>query len=160
MEKIPSSQVLIRFQDCDPFNHLNNSKYLDYFINAREDQILEHYKLDIFSMAQKEKKGWVVTLNQIAYFIPAFPNEKVIIQTQLIDFTEKNLKVECTMWDQERSRLKSVIWTQLTHVGLTSPGSIPHTPELMDLFTGIHSPVEEKEFEKRAMKLKAEFNSR
>jgi acyl-CoA thioester hydrolase len=35
LEKVPESEALIRFPDCDPFNHLNNSRYIDYFINAR-----------------------------------------------------------------------------------------------------------------------------
>ncbi|MGB0837938.1 MAG: acyl-CoA thioesterase, partial [Flavobacteriaceae bacterium] len=38
----------IRFQDCDPFNHLNNGKYIDYFVNAREDHLLEFYNLNLF----------------------------------------------------------------------------------------------------------------
>ena len=25
------SEVVIRFPDCDPFRHLNNSRYVDYF---------------------------------------------------------------------------------------------------------------------------------
>ncbi len=31
------SKTKIRFQDCDPFNHLNNAAYINYLINARED---------------------------------------------------------------------------------------------------------------------------
>ena len=40
LEKTIESKVKIRFPDCDPFNHLNNSKYIDYIINAREDHLL------------------------------------------------------------------------------------------------------------------------
>ena len=29
------TRVQIRFQDCDPLQHLNNSKYFDYYFNAR-----------------------------------------------------------------------------------------------------------------------------
>jgi len=53
MEKILKTKRKIRFQDCNPFNHLNNSKYLEYFINAREDQIAEQYDLDIFNYMQE-----------------------------------------------------------------------------------------------------------
>ncbi len=28
------SRVVIRFQDCDPMQHLNNAKYFDYYFNA------------------------------------------------------------------------------------------------------------------------------
>jgi len=36
--KILQSTYQVRFQDSDPFRHLNNARYLDYFVNAREDQ--------------------------------------------------------------------------------------------------------------------------
>ena len=51
MEKSPKileSKTLIRFQHCDPFNHLNNSEYLNYMVNAREDQLIKHYGIDIY----------------------------------------------------------------------------------------------------------------
>ena len=67
LSKLLESKVKIRFQDCDPFNHLNNAAYINYFINAREDQILENYHLDIYKMAQTQGKSWVVGSNQIAY---------------------------------------------------------------------------------------------
>ncbi|MEO6346652.1 MAG: acyl-CoA thioesterase, partial [Aquaticitalea sp.] len=37
------SKMKIRFHDCDPFNHLNNSKYIDYILTARGDQLIENY---------------------------------------------------------------------------------------------------------------------
>ena len=46
--KFWESKVLIRFSDCDPFNHLNNARYIDYFINAREDQLLANINFNIY----------------------------------------------------------------------------------------------------------------
>lgn len=51
-EKILESQSLVRFQDCDPFNHLNNAAYLNYLVNAREDQLIEAYGINIYDTAQ------------------------------------------------------------------------------------------------------------
>ncbi len=39
--KLWESKVLIRFSDCDPFNHLNNARYIDYFINAQPSPSLQ-----------------------------------------------------------------------------------------------------------------------
>ena len=30
--KVTESRVKVRFQDCDPLQHLNNAKYFDYII--------------------------------------------------------------------------------------------------------------------------------
>ena len=34
MEKVLKSRAKVRFQDCDPFNHLNNARYIDYFLKV------------------------------------------------------------------------------------------------------------------------------
>ena len=63
MNKILESKTKVRFQDCDPFNHLNNAKYIDYLINAREDQLIEKFDLDIYKIAFTEGVGWVTGSN-------------------------------------------------------------------------------------------------
>ena len=52
LPKVVTSTTKIRFQDCDPFNHLNNGSYINYFINHREDQLIIHYDIDIYDMAK------------------------------------------------------------------------------------------------------------
>lgn len=37
-KKLLESKAKVRFHDCDPFNHLNNSRYIDYMVTARGDQ--------------------------------------------------------------------------------------------------------------------------
>ena len=54
----PESKTTIRFHDCDPFRHLNQARYLDYFVECREDQLREHYGLDMFRYAMG-KSAWV-----------------------------------------------------------------------------------------------------
>ena len=67
MRKLPTtleSKMKIRFQDCDPYGHLNNSKYIDYIMTARGDQLIEFYDFDIYKMAQQAKLGWVAAQTQ------------------------------------------------------------------------------------------------
>jgi len=149
MEKIPVSKAVIRFQDCDPFNHLNNAKYLDYFINAREDQLVKEYQLDIFKIAAKQGRSWVVASNQIAYFKPAMVMEEVVIETQLIAFSEKSLQVEMRMLDNQQNQLKSLLWGRFTHFDLRNLKPISHMENYGDFFSEIVLPVAENSFEER-----------
>lgn len=153
MEKTPQSTARVRFQDCDPFNHLNNSKYLDYFINAREDQLLEHYQLDIFKHAKQFGSAWVVGSNQIMYLKPALVMEEVLIETQLIDHSAKLLTVEMTMWDRSRKQLKAILWVKFMHVDLKTSRSTEHSEDLQTLFQEIVVPVETKVFEERCKEI-------
>ena len=148
-EKILTTKTKIRFQDCDPFNHLNNAKYIDYFINAREDQIEKHYGLDIFELAKTDKTGWVVASNQIAYISPAFTMETVCIQSKIIQFSDKALVVEMTMWNEEQTKLRALLWVKFIHVDLKTQTANKHSDEFMSLFASVVEPAETLIFEER-----------
>lgn len=132
--KQPESERLIRFQDCDPFGHLNNSKYLDYMINVREDHLINEYDLNVFLMAHKDKRSWIVGQNEIAYLKPSLVMEKVVIQTRLIDFTERFVQAEMVMYDAGKSHVKAVLWTKFYHFDFNLGKAVTHAPDLMEMF--------------------------
>jgi thioesterase-3 len=149
MKKILTTTRKVRFQDCDPFNHLNNASYLDYFLNAREDQLMENYNLDIFGIATGQGLSWVVASNQIQYIKPAFTMETILIDSQLIAATSRSLLVEMRMWDEKQTLLKSVLWTNFIHFDLKTQKPAKHGEEFSKLFTDILLPVEQTTFEAR-----------
>lgn len=153
MEKQPKSTVRIRFQDCDPFNHLNNSSYINYFINVREDQIRENYQLDIYEHLQQTGQAWVVSTNQIIYLKPAMMNENVLITSQLIKHTNKSLLVEMHMWDEQQTHLKSIFWSKFVYFSVKTQQSVLHSEELMELFRQVTLPVQQESFEERCQYL-------
>tara|TARA_R110000868_G_scaffold406978_1_gene687829 strand:- start:2441 stop:2935 length:495 start_codon:yes stop_codon:yes gene_type:complete len=155
LAKTIESKVKIRFPDCDPFNHLNNSKYIDYIINTREDQLLEFYDFDIYKLAREKGISWVVAQNQIAYLAPATLMETVTIQTQLIFCNEKALILDALMWNEDKTVLKAVLWTKLIHYNLMTKKSVIHSEELMRFFKQVENPLNEKiSFEKRVENLR------
>ena len=155
LEKIIESKVKIRFPDCDPFNHLNNSKYIDYFINAREDQLMRYYDFDIYKLAQEKGISWVVAQNQIAYLAPATIMETVTIQTQLLFYNDKILVLEALMWNESKTILKAVLWSKFIHFNLKTKKSEAHSEELMIFFRQIENPLEQTiTFEKRVENLR------
>ncbi len=126
--------AVVRFQDCDPFQHLNNARYVDYFMNAREDQLKQFYNFDIFKETQRTGQGWVVTKNQLAYLFPAAVQEQVLIRTCLVKMTESVLVVEGLMFDAAGKRLKAVSWIEFTYVSLQTGRSTHHPDEFMTMF--------------------------
>jgi len=150
--RILTSNAIIRFQDCDPYAHLNNGRYLDYFMNAREDQVWKAYDFNIYEYSRNTGLGWVVTQNQIAYIRPATLMEEVIFESQLIEVRPKFLQIEMRMFDQLR-KLKSLLWVQLVHVDIRKGKSVEHGDELQELFDRLCEPLEEKDFNKRLREL-------
>jgi thioesterase III len=149
MEKVLKSQHKIRFQDCDPFNHLNNSKYIDYFINAREDQLIDHYQIDVFDLTNKTGLSWVVASNQIIYKRPAITMETVIIESQLIKYSSKNLLVEMRMWDIAQTKLKALAWINFVHYDIVKKRAADHSDQFMQLFETVHLGIDTDVFEQR-----------
>ena len=149
MNKILESKTKIRFQDCDPFKHLNNSKYIDYLINAREDQLIENYNFDYLDIAQTQGVGWVTGSNQIAYLKSANLSEIVTIQSQIIKLTPLSTLVEFRMYSEDKTELKSVMWSNFIHISMETMRSRKHSEVFMNLFESIHLPIKESTFEER-----------
>jgi thioesterase III len=150
MNKLLTSSVKIRFQDCDPFNHLNNARYIDYMINAREDHLIEYYKLDVFEVARTTGRGWVVASNQVAYISPAFTMETVLMESQLISYAPKSLQVEIKMWNEAHTKLKALLWVKFIHVDIAAQKAVEHAAPYLQLFADVLLPVEQTVFEERA----------
>jgi YbgC/YbaW family acyl-CoA thioester hydrolase len=154
-DKVFESESLIRFSDCDPFNHLNNSRYIDYFINAREDHLLQFQGFNLYKYAMEKGLSWVVSMTHIAYLKPAFLNETVIIQSTLRQLKEKEVWVEMLMWNKEKTVLKSLFWSQLTHYNLQTKKAEVHSQELYDLFKPLENPLSNPvNFEDRITEIK------
>ncbi|MGZ8550473.1 MAG: acyl-CoA thioesterase [Chitinophagaceae bacterium] len=154
MEKFYESAVIIRFPDCDPFNHLNNSRYIDYFINAREDHLSKDHHFNIYAYARETNLSWVVSQNQIAYLKPAVLMETVVIQSGILQMDEKQILVEMRMWNKEKTKLKALLWSRFAHFNLATQKSETHSPELMAKFKAFeNSDIRIDSFERRIEEL-------
>ena len=154
LPKVLKSKAIIRFQDCDPFNHLNNGNYINYFMNHREDKLVDDYNIDVYNMAKKIGKSWVSSSNQIAYLRPVFTMETVAIESQLIHYSDSDLIAEMRMYNEEKTQLKSVLWASFVHFNLITQKREIHNNELMELFKNIHNPTNSKVFEERIKEIK------
>ncbi len=136
----PATAAVIRFQDCDPFGHLNNARYLDYFINAREDHLADHYGLDIYERQNRFNTNWVVAKTKIAYLHPAVFREEVRICTRLLRYTDTALLMEGVMTGAVSKNLKAVVWIEFRHFDLVGKRPAGHSDELMALFEKMALP--------------------
>ena len=156
------STAFIRFQDCDPFGHLNNARYVDYFMNARQDQLTQFYDFRLFEHGKPMTESWVVSRSYLAYLAPVSLAEEIRIRTRLIEFTQHWLVVEGLMLDAEGRRLKSIAWIEFTYFSLATGRPATHPDELMQLFGAVVAPgtFDEDGFNRRVAALRAEFRAR
>ena len=113
--------------------HLNNARYLDYFLNAREDHVAEHYQLNMGTLAQEQRAAWVITKHHLSYLKPARQGSTVRISSQLIHFDNSNLVLEMQMRSADGLRLLALLWSEMAFVQLPGGTRLDHSDELMDL---------------------------
>ncbi len=133
--KEPESTYFVHFQDCDPFGHLNNARYFDYFLNAREEHTHRYYNLNLMELAREHQANWVVTNHQIAYLRPADHSKIISIQTRLIYSDNNTLVVEGIMMNKEKTKFKSLLWTTMRFISFKTGKTTDHPQTIMDLLT-------------------------
>jgi acyl-CoA thioester hydrolase len=130
--KETESRVVIRFQDCDPLQHLNNAKYFDYFFNAREDQVPKLYGLEMIDMIHKYKAAWVVYNHNISYVRPAKVGEWIRIMSRLLWYNHNTVILEYYMTDDSKKELKTILWTTMRYVTIKEGRSTDHSGAVLD----------------------------
>ena len=135
--KETESRVVIRFQDCDPLQHLNNAKYFDYFFNAREDQVPKLYGLEMIDLIKKYQATWVVYNHNISYVRPAMVGEWVRIMSRVIWHNHNTILVEYYMTDDEKRELKTLLWSTMRYVSMTDGRSRDHQGAVVDFIKAV-----------------------
>lgn len=104
-----SSTLSVRPDDIDMFQHVHNSRYLDYVQTARYDQMVSCYKMSMQEFLGLGF-GWVVKKATINFKRPLNLGDTMVIYTQvkeiagsdaLIEFEIVNAKTEKTSCDGE-----------------------------------------------------------
>jgi acyl-CoA thioester hydrolase len=156
----PESSYIVRFSDCDPFGHLNNARYIDYFINAREDHLRDAYGMDLATYAS-EGLGWVVSSHEVAYVRPANYNERVLIRSSLLAMERERLWVEMAMFNAAGTQLKAMLWSRFTPVDVRTGRKREHPDDFMASFQRLVLPQEppRERLEERALRLASDLKT-
>ncbi len=100
------TELQVRPDDIDMNNHVHNSKYLDYVLAARYDQMERCYQMSMSEFI-KHNFAWVIERTFIEYKRPLFIGERFIVRTWIdsllpkgvkvsFEIIKKNNKVSCT----------------------------------------------------------------
>ena len=148
----------IRFQDCDVVGHLYNSRFIDYLLNAREEQLLEEHSFNLYEHTRQTGKAWVVGEHQISYLKPATILEEVTVESYIFDFQKRSCRAELIMYDGNRSHLKCIMWTKFVYFDMVKRASIEHGQDVIDQFQFNYHPFEsDMRFNERVTQLRSAF---
>lgn len=154
MQKELSTVVKVRFSDCDPIGHLNNVKYLEYMLNAREDHVENGYGFTYEEYTRRTGCTWITIQNEIAYLKEVRYNAKVMITSKTIEVGDRLSKVEILMKSEDGSTIHSVLWLTVIYFDMKTRRAAIQPPETISLFKDFLVNLEEPDFKSRMASLR------
>lgn len=148
MVKEFSSKVKIRFADCDPIGHLNNVKYLEYMLNAREDHVEQNYGFTYEQYTRETGCTWVTIQNEIAYLKEVRYNSNVEITSKTIFVDDLTAVVELLMKD-ENGIIHAVFWLTVIYFNMKTRRAEKMPEETLNKFSHFLVEIEQKSFKER-----------
>ena len=154
MEKEISTTTKVRFVDCDPLGHLNNVRYLDYMLNAREDHVEQFYGFTYEEYTKKTGCTWVTIQNEIAYLKEVRYNIHVKISSKTIEITDRTAKVELLMKSLDDKTIYAVFWLSVIYFDMKTRQAAIQPLEIREKFTDYLVELDQKDFQSRVSYLR------
>jgi YbgC/YbaW family acyl-CoA thioester hydrolase len=87
------TELQVRPDDIDMYQHVHSSRYMDYVLAARFDQMERCYKMPM-SEFQKRGFGWFMAATQMNFKRPLGLGERFVVRTWIEKFTLIGVKVQ------------------------------------------------------------------
>jgi len=103
------STLKVRPDDIDMFNHVHNSKYFDYVLAARYDQMEQFYKMPMESFLESGF-GWVVRTALVDFKRPLILGDTIKVRTGILTINEKGCRVQFEIENIRTKKIASDGW--------------------------------------------------
>ncbi len=113
------TEMQVRPDDIDLFRHVHSSRYLDYLLAARFDQMERCYGMSMQEFLSLGY-GWVVKMSHIEYKRPLGIAERFIVRTWIEDIRGSDAEVRFEMLKAENGKPACIGWCHFSLVSLES----------------------------------------
>jgi len=109
----------VRPDDIDMNQHVHGSRYMDYVLAARYEQMARCYQMSMEDFLQAGY-GWFVATAHLQYKRPLAMGDRFIVRTWVEEISRSGVKVEFEIYRQVGERLKISCdgWFDYTMVNL------------------------------------------
>lgn len=98
------TEYRVRPDDIDMYRHVHNSKYFDYVLAARYDQMERCYGMSMEYFLQNGY-GWLVRSVFVDYKRPLFLGDYFIVTTGIENIDEKNCQVKFSIKNKATNKI-------------------------------------------------------
>jgi acyl-CoA thioester hydrolase/thioesterase-3 len=122
------SELQVRPDDIDMYQHVHSSRYLDYVLAARFDQMERCYGMGMTEF-QKLGYGWVVAATQMHFRHPLFLGDRMIVRCWIEKFSLIGLRLQFEIDQLPGGKRSCDGWFDYVMVSVATgrPARIPET---------------------------------
>jgi acyl-CoA thioester hydrolase len=124
-----SSELQVRPDDIDMNQHVHASKYFDYVLAARYDQMARCYKMGMEEFVARGL-GWFVRTSHIEYKRPLKMGDGFIVTTRVSEISDDSVKVQFEIAKKTNNKIAADGYCVYTLVSLQNGRAQPIPPEI------------------------------
>jgi thioesterase-3 len=128
------SQLKVRPDDIDMFNHVHNSKYFDYVLAARYDQMEEFYKMPMESFLASGY-GWVVRTALVDFKRPLILGDVIKVRTGILTINEKGCRVQFEIENVRTKKIASDGWFDYVLIDINTGKGSKVNQEMIEAYS-------------------------
>lgn len=87
------TELLVRPDDIDMYRHVHSSRYMDYVLAARFEQMERGYKMPMHEFQQRGL-GWFMAATQLNFKRPLGLGDRFVVRTWIEKFTLIGVRVQ------------------------------------------------------------------
>ncbi len=128
------TEIKIRPDDIDLNNHVHNTKFLDYVLAARYEQMKHNYKMSMDEF-HRLNFNWVVSTTHIEYKRALKLDDEIFVRTQIGSMGGAQSKVNFWIIKKENNKTAAEGYIVYTMISIKSgrPARIPD--EIMEKYS-------------------------
>lgn len=128
------TELTVRPDDIDMNNHVHNTKYLDYVLAARYDQMSRCYGMSMELFIERGL-GWVVNTCFIEFKRPLFLGETIRVRTHIEDVGTTHAKVAFEILKKSTGKLSADGYFDYTLINLSTGRSERLPQDVIDKYS-------------------------
>lgn len=118
------TELIVRPDDIDMNNHVHGSRYLDYVLFARYDQMGRCYGMPMEEFI-KSGRNWYQKIFHIEFKRAVTLADRIIVRTWLDSFNKADVKVGFQMFKKEMMKVAAEGYFVSTMINVQSGRAIP-----------------------------------
>lgn len=128
------SEIKVRPDDIDMFNHVHNSKYFDYVLAARYEQMEKFYKMSMEEFL-KSGFGWVVRAAFVDFKRPMILGDTAAVRTGILTINQKGCRVQFEIKNKRNGKIASEGWFDYVMIDLATSKGCKVTEEMIKTYS-------------------------